>query len=54
MVLGSKLIEIMLSKWTVSGGGSAVHTIRAAVPANIRAAASRARSTITLLGGSHL
>merc|ERR1712012_1006987 len=54
MVPGSKLIEIMLSKWTVSGSGSAVHAIRAAVPANIGAAASRARSSITLLGGSHL
>ena len=54
MVPGSKLIEIMLSKWTVSSGGSAVHAIRAAVPANIGAAASWARGTITLLRGSHL
>merc|ERR1712154_173703 len=44
----------MLSIWAVSSSGSTVHAIRAAVPANIGAAASRALCSITLLWGSHL
>merc|ERR1719232_1055460 len=43
---GGKPIEIMLSKWAVSSGGSTVHAIGAA--------ASRAGGSITLLRGSHL
>merc|ERR1719330_1806177 len=45
---------LLSNKWAVSGGGSAVHAIRAAVPSNIGAAASGALGSITLLVGSHL
>ena len=51
---GGKPVKIILSKWAVSCSGSAVHVIRAAIPANIGAAPSGARSSVTLLGGSHL
>ena len=51
---GGKPVKIILSKWAVSCSGSTVNVIRAAVPANIGAAPSRARSSVTLLGGSHL
>merc|ERR1712241_1636446 len=43
----------MLSIWAVSSSGSTVHAIRAAIPANVGAATSRALGTITLLRGSH-
>merc|ERR1711983_320702 len=42
------------NKWAVSSCGGTVHAIRAAVPSNIWAAASRAFSSITLLLSSHL
>ena len=46
----------MLGKWAVISSGSTVETIRAAVPIQNGAAASRARRTITitLLRGSQL
>merc|ERR1711922_46697 len=53
---GSRLgkLGFLGNKWAVSSSGSTVHAIRAAVPANIGAAASRAFCSIALLRGSHL
>ena len=51
MASGSKLGQVLPGghKGTVSGGGSAVHVVGAAVPANVGAAAGRAHGSITLV-----
>merc|ERR1711862_154845 len=56
MLVGSHLGDkgLLGNKWAVSSCGSTVHAIRAAVPSNIWAAASRAFNSITLLLSSHL
>merc|ERR1712234_57320 len=56
LLLGSHLDELLLhaNKWAVSGGGSAVHVVRAAEPVLFWAATSWAHGSITLLLGSHL
>merc|ERR1711981_1322531 len=56
MVPGSKLGQVLPGghKRTVSGGGSAVHVVGAAVPVNVGAAAGGAHGSITLLGLGHI